>query len=97
MTKNLPLVVMMLGLFSTSLLASKVDPSVISKITLETGNAKVALGDNPFKQIIEQNFVKAISDKIDHDKLIKVFNQLKGVVDWRSFRYSPIKIFNIRP
>jgi dipeptidyl aminopeptidase/acylaminoacyl peptidase len=86
MTKNLPLVVMMLGLFSTSLLASKVAPSVISKITLETGNAKVALGDNPFKQIVEQNFVKAISDKIDHDKLIKVFNQLK---DWESLTGDP--------
>ena len=86
MTKKLPLVVMMLGLFSTSLLASKVDPSVISKITLETGNAKVALGDNPFKQIVEQNFVKAISDKIDHDKVIKVFNQLK---DWESLTGDP--------
>jgi hypothetical protein len=64
MTKNLPLVVMMLGLFSTSLLASKVDPSVISKITLETGNAKVALGDNPFKQIVEKILLKLFLIKL---------------------------------
>jgi dipeptidyl aminopeptidase/acylaminoacyl peptidase len=81
MTKNVSLIVMMLGFFSTSLLAMKVDPSLISKITLEKDHAKVALGDNPFKQVVEQNVVKAMSNKIDHDIAIKVFNQSK---EWES-------------
>lgn len=81
MTKKLSLVVVMLGFISTSLLAMKIDPSVMSKITLDKGNAKVALGDNPFKQVVEQNFVKAMSNKIDQDIAIKVFNQSK---DWES-------------
>ena len=86
MTKNLSLFVMMLGFFSTSLLAMKVEPSLISKITLETNDAKVALGDNPFKQVIEQNVVKAMSNKIDHDIGIKIFNQSK---DWESLTGDP--------
>ena len=81
MIKKLSLIVVMLGFISTSLSAMKVDPSVMSKITLDKGNAKVALGDNPFKQVVEQNFVNAMSNKIDQDIAIKVFNQSK---DWES-------------
>jgi acylaminoacyl-peptidase len=77
MTKKLSIIAVMLGLFSTSLLAMQVAPSLISKITLEKDNAHVALGDNPFKEVVEQNFVNAISDKIDHDIAIQVFNQSK--------------------
>jgi len=79
MTKNVSLVVMMLGFFSTLSLAMKVVPSLISKITLEKAYAKGALGDGPFKQVVEQNVVKAMSNKIDHDIGITVFNQSK---DW---------------
>jgi hypothetical protein len=79
MIKNLTLIVVLLGLFSTSLLAIQLAPSVMSKITLERDNAKVALDDNPFKQVVEQNFVKAMSNKIDHDIAITVFNQSQ---DW---------------
>jgi dipeptidyl aminopeptidase/acylaminoacyl peptidase len=81
MIKKLTLIVVLLGFFSTSLLAIQVAPSVMSKITLEQDNAKVALDDNPFKQVIEQNFVKAMSNKIDHDIAITVFNQSQ---DWES-------------
>jgi dipeptidyl aminopeptidase/acylaminoacyl peptidase len=81
MIKNLTLIVVLLGLFSTSLLAIQLAPSVMSKITLERDNAKVALDDNPFKQVVEQNFVKAMSNKIDHDIAITVFNQSQ---DWES-------------
>jgi dipeptidyl aminopeptidase/acylaminoacyl peptidase len=81
MIKKLSLIVVMFGFISTSLSAMKVDPSVMSKITLDKGNAKVALGDNPFKQVVEQNFVNAMSNKIDQDIAIKVFNQSK---DWES-------------
>ena len=87
MTINLSLVVVMLGFFSTSLLAMKVDPGVISKITVENGNTKVALKDNPFNQVVEQNFVKAISNKIDNDKAITLFNQSK---DWEPLTGDPL-------
>jgi dipeptidyl aminopeptidase/acylaminoacyl peptidase len=78
MTKKLSLIVVMLGLCSTSLLAMQVAPSLISKITLEKDNAHVALGDNLYKEVVEQNFVNAISNKIDHDIAIQVFNQSKN-------------------
>jgi dipeptidyl aminopeptidase/acylaminoacyl peptidase len=81
MPKNLSLVIVMLGFFSTSLLAAKVDLNLMSKITLEKNNTKVTLGDNPFKQVVEQNFIKAISNKIDRNIAIKIFNQSK---DWES-------------
>ena len=87
MTINLSLVVVMLGFFSTSLLAMKVDPGVISKITVENGNTKVALKDNPFNQVVEQNFVKAISNKIDNDMAITLFNQSK---DWEPLTGDPL-------
>jgi dipeptidyl aminopeptidase/acylaminoacyl peptidase len=86
MTKNVSLIVMMLGFFSTSLLAMQVEPSLISKITLEKNDAKVALGDNPFKQVVAQNVVKTMSNKIDHDIGIKIFNQPK---DWESLTGDP--------
>ena len=78
MTKKLSLIMVMLGLFSTSLLATQVAPNLISKITIEKDNAHLALDDNPFKKVVEQNFVNAISDKIDHDIAIQVFNQAKN-------------------
>lgn len=78
MTKKLSLAVVMLGFISTSLLAMQISPSLISKITLEKENADIALGDNPFKKVVEQNFVNAISHKIDHDIAIQVFNQSKN-------------------
>ena len=87
MTINLSLVVVMLGFFSTSLLAMEVDPSVISKITVENGNSKVALEDNPFKQVVEQNFVKAISNKLNNDMAITLFNQSK---DWEPLTGDPL-------
>lgn len=81
MTKKLSLLAVILGLFSTSLLAIKVDSNLISKVTIEKGNTALTLSDNPSKQVVEQNFVKAISNKIDHDIAIKIFNQSK---EWES-------------
>jgi acylaminoacyl-peptidase len=78
MTKNLSLVVMMLGFWSSSIMAVTVVPNLISKISLEKANFRVALGDNQFKQVVEQNFVHAISKKIDHDIAIEVFNQSRN-------------------
>ena len=79
MTKNLSLVVVILGLFSTPIMAIPVATNLMSKVTLEKDNAKVALDDNQFKQVVEQNFVNTISNKIDHDIAIKIFNQTN---DW---------------
>jgi dipeptidyl aminopeptidase/acylaminoacyl peptidase len=78
MIKISSLVVVMLGFCCTSLIAMQVTPSLLSKMTLEKDNAKIALNDNPFKQVVEQNFVNTISNKIDHDIPIQVFNQSKN-------------------
>jgi acylaminoacyl-peptidase len=86
MKKNLTLVWVMLGLWSTSLMAIPVEPIVISKITLQKDNAKITLENNVFKQVVEQNFVDAIANKIDHDIAIKVFNQSKN---WESLTGDP--------
>lgn len=78
MPANLSLVLVILGLFSTSLFAMEIDPSLISKITLENDNSKFSLNDNQFKQVVEQNFVHTISKNIDHDIPLKIFNQSKN-------------------
>jgi dipeptidyl aminopeptidase/acylaminoacyl peptidase len=78
MIKISSLVVVMLGFCCTSLIAMQVTPSLLSKMTLEKDNAKIALNDNPFKQVVEQNFVNTISNKIDDDIPIQVFNQSKN-------------------
>ena len=64
----------------------KVELNLISKITLEKDHTKVLLIDAPFKQVVVQNIVKAMSTKIDHDIGIKVFNQSK---DWESSTGNP--------
>ena len=86
MTKNVTLVLVILGFWSTSLMAIPLETSLISKITLQKDTAKVALDDNLFTQVIKQNFVNTMSHKIDHDKGIKVFNQSKK---WESLIGDP--------
>lgn len=46
-------------------MATTIEPRVISKITLESGSAELSVNKNPFSEVVEHNFIRTISAKID--------------------------------
>lgn len=77
MKNKLLLFAVLLGSWVTPTVATTIDANVISKITIENNDTKVSLANNQFKQLVEQNFINAISTKIDQGMPIEVFNDSK--------------------
>jgi acylaminoacyl-peptidase len=78
MTHKLILLTAFLGCWGLPTIASTINSSLISKITIETADTKVALADNQFSKVVEQNFIDVISVNLDQGKPIVVFNEPKS-------------------
>lgn len=74
MTKYFQLFLIFVGFWASSSMAMLVDPSVISKITVDGPNTVSTMHSNPFSEIVEHNLVRSISDKIDQDITPNLFN-----------------------
>ncbi|WP_371194934.1 alpha/beta hydrolase family protein [Glaciecola sp. SC05] len=79
MNKHFSLVLAALSFWATPLLATNIDSDMISKISIEGGNGKVALADNAFSDVVEHNFIHKITRKIDQGLPPTLFNTTQ---DW---------------
>lgn len=77
MKNKLPLIAALLGCWVTPSIATTIDTSLISKITIENNDTKVSLANNQFSEVVEQNFIDVISTKIDQGTQIEVFSDSK--------------------
>ncbi len=65
-------------LVSISSFAYTIESQLISKVTLDTDNNTTALNEHPFFEKVTQNFINTLSEKLDNNESIIVFNEDKS-------------------